>query len=71
MAPLTQSQYEHLQARHDRLVEIVCKMRHHELLYDKYHAKDDHNKARYYRNIVDQLLKEEANIKKQKQAEIF
>ena len=69
---LTRSEQEHLQQRHDRLVNAVGKMRG----YQKEFFKNGMNKsslenAKRYERIVDGLIAEEVKINKSKQREIF
>jgi hypothetical protein len=71
MERLTNEQVELLQKKYERLIDYTAKMRHHQLLYFKYHSSQDRDKANQYAREVDKMLLAEKEARASKQKEIF
>lgn len=57
--------------KHQRLVELVRKMRGYQINYFKYRASIDLKLSKQYEREVDKLLAQEMQVQKSKQQEIF
>lgn len=70
-APLTYDQQIVLQAKYDKLLEAVARMRHFQLEWDKWHSSSDRERKKIWEREVDAQLKKEHKERKSKQSEIF
>lgn len=63
--------YEELQAKHDRLVNYVRRMRGHQKEWFRYHTRDDLDRARKLEREVDKLIDAEVKEMKSGQRSLF
>ena len=62
---------EELQAKYDRLVNQVRRMRGHQKEYFKYRASSDLRLAKNFEREVDKIIDEEIKIQKANQGDLF
>lgn len=63
--------YEELENKYNRFVERVRRLRGWQREWEKYHASTDKQVKRMLEREVDNLIKEETDLQKRKQKELF
>lgn len=60
-----------IEKKYNRLLELIVKVRHHQIRWFKFKTSVDLDKARYYERLLDKQLKEEIKQNESLQTELF